>query len=420
MRAFSLLRVTTLTAAAMMTLPVLAQSHVSLLRMSKPIVDKDFYLFSALDRDMAAQKALAADAELIKVAAARRSVIATSAQSCKQDAACQLRAVEWTEEDILTVALALRKLGNDDAAVKALVAHDLRPSHAYILLEKLDDGELLARAWEICARGVNHVIEVYGQGAQPRYPMIDSISIDMKSEEVKQRVAALTSAEAAPDAALQPFYATPLNTALALLELNHRDEAGRHEPMEDGANKAAFAAIATTRWQNYPFTTIVVPGAGPSDPQTALSETGHKLCALAAEKYRAGKAPFILVSGGYVHPSQTRFSEAIEMKRALVEEFHIPESAIIADPHARHTTTNLRNASRLIFRYGIPTDRPALVVHVSPASIAYISGPLLAERCVREIGYVPYRMLDHKTENEAAFLPLIESLEEDPIEPLDP
>lgn len=419
MRPSLLLRAATAMAAAIIALPAFAQSTVTVLRISKPIVDKDFYLFSALDRDAASQKALAADADLTRLAAARRALIATSEQHCKQDVACQLGAVKWTDEDILAVALELRKLGNTDAAVRALVERDLRPSHTYILLEKLDDGELLAGAWEICARGVDHVIDVYGKGEQPRYPLIDSISIDTNSDEVKQRIAALTAEELAPDAAPGAFYATPLNTAVALLEMNHRDEAGRHEPMEDGVNKAAVAAIATTQWKNYPFTTIVVPGAGPSDPQTALSATGYKLVALAAAAYRAGKAPFILVSGGYVHPSQTRFSEAIEMKRALIDEFHIPESAIIADPHARHTTTNLRNASRLIFRYGIPAGKPALVVAV-PAAVTYIGGPLLAERCIRELGYVPYHILDHKTETEVAFLPQIESLEEDPIDPLDP
>jgi hypothetical protein len=49
------------------------------------------------------------------------------------------------------------------------------------------------------------------------------------------------------------------------------------------------------------------------------------------------------------------------MKRSLIRDFGIAEDAIIIDPHARHTTTNIRNAARLIFRYGIPADRPALI-----------------------------------------------------------
>ena len=59
------------------------------------------------------------------------------------------------------------------------------------------------------------------------------------------------------------------------------------------------------------------------------------------EVYANGKAPLILVSGGYVHPNQTPYCEAIEMKESLVRDFGIPSDAILIDPHARHTTTNL-------------------------------------------------------------------------------
>ena len=50
------------------------------------------------------------------------------------------------------------------------------------------------------------------------------------------------------------------------------------------------------------------------------------------------KPHFLCVSGGFVHPIRTRFSEAIEMKHDLMTRFGIPANAIIVDPHARHTT----------------------------------------------------------------------------------
>jgi hypothetical protein len=134
---------------------------------------------------------------------------------------------------------------------------------------------------------------------------------------------------------------------------------------------------------------------------------------------RNGKAPFILVSGGYVHPAQTHFSEAIEMKKTLIDEFHVPESAILVDPHARHTTTNMRNAAREIFRYNMPTDRPAIVVS-DASQITYIAAKSLADRCLRELGYVPYRILRRDGDTNLVVMPLIESLEQDPLEPLDP
>jgi hypothetical protein len=164
---------------------------------------------------------------------------------------------------------------------------------------------------------------------------------------------------------------------------------------------------------------VVVPGAGPGDRDTPLSPSGRKRTQLAAEAYHAGEAPFILVSGGYVHPSQTRFSEALEMKKALLQDYNVPGSAILVDPHARHTTTNMRNAVREMFRYGVPMNKPALVIS-DAAQIGYIAAQSLADRCLKELGYVPYRIVSRPSDTSLVFLPLIESLEQDPMEPLDP
>ena len=70
--------------------------------------------------------------------------------------------------------------------------------------------------------------------------------------------------------------------------------------------------------------------------------------------YRQHQAPFIIVSGGRVHPYHTPYNEAFEMKKYLMDVWQIPESAIIIEPHARHTTTNFRNAARIMFRNGFP------------------------------------------------------------------
>ncbi len=50
------------------------------------------------------------------------------------------------------------------------------------------------------------------------------------------------------------------------------------------------------------------------------------------------------------------------MKKFLTSRFGIPPQAIIIDPHARHTTTNIRNADRLIIRYGIPLTKPSVFI----------------------------------------------------------
>jgi hypothetical protein len=204
-----------------------------------------------------------------------------------------------------------------------------------------------------------------------------------------------------------------------LLALNHRDEAGRFEPMEEGANLAALRAIHSTNWNAHAYSVIVVPGAGPEDPTIALSEAGRRRTALAAQAYHVGKAPFILVSGGYVHPSQTHFSEAIEMKKALLQDFQVPEEAILIDPHARHTTTNMRNAAREIYRYNIPMNKQALIISDS-AQITYIQGQFFANRCREELGYLQYEIIERPSNTSLVFLPKIESLQQNPLDPLDP
>src|SRR4029078_9516886 len=113
---------------------------------------------------------------------------------------------------------------------------------------------------------------------------------------------------------------------------------------------------------------------------------------LGAQRYRDGKAPFLLVTGGFVHPSLTPYAEAVEKKRQLMQKYAIPEDAILIDPHARHTTTNMRNAARLMYRYGMPFEKKALVTTDLGQSQS-IESPAFAKRCMEELGYVPQQIL---------------------------
>jgi hypothetical protein len=107
------------------------------------------------------------------------------------------------------------------------------------------------------------------------------------------------------------------------------------------------------------------------------------------------------------------------MKKALLEDYHVPEAAILLDPHARHTTANMRDAAREIYRYQLPMDKPALVVS-DAAQIGYIASQFFADRCLKEMGYLPYRILSQPSKTSLVFLPTIESLQQDPLDPLDP
>ena len=398
--------------------PLFSQPAARPLPMHDAVRDKGFYLLSLLENDPQVRDALAKDKELTEIAAERQRFLASGMQSCKGDAVCVVKGFLWTDEEIQAASFALARLYEENASLRKMVDGDLRSSGTYVLFEKERGGDLLAHAWEINARGLNDVISVYGQGGAPRYPRIDSISFDVSSPDFQQRVSAMAD-QISAGASTELFFEPSLKAALQLLTLNHRDEAGRHEPMESGVNEAAVKAVPSTHWDHYAYSVIVVPGAGPGDPNVALSDAGRKRAALAAEAYHAGKAPFILVSGGYVHPAQTRFSEAIEMKKALLQDYSVPEAAILVDPHARHTTTNMRNAVREIYRYGMPMNKPALVIS-DAAQIGYIAGQPFADRCLKELGYMPYRIVDHPSDTSLVFLPMAESLEQDPMDPLDP
>lgn len=397
----------------------LAQLAAGPLPLHDPVRDKDFYLFSVLEQNPAVRSAVGADPALASIAAERDRTLARSLTLCKGSAVCSLKALLWTDEEIHAVSLALAGLYGNSEPLRQAIDGRLRSSGTYVLYGNRRGDELLMASWEICARGLNDILSVYGEGEPPRYPEIDSISFDVNSPDFQGRLGSLVSGVSAAASASQLFFEPTLSAAMQLLQMNHRDEAGRLEPMEDGVNLAAVRAIPATQWSKFPYSVIVVPGAGPGDASTPLSSAGRKRVALAAEAYHAGKAPFVLVSGGFVHPAQTRFSEALEMKKALLQDFGVPESAILVDPHARHTTTNLRNAVREICRYGMPMDKPALVVS-DAAQIGYIAGQPLADRCMKELGYMPFRIVSRPSDTSLGFQPEMESLEQDPMDPLDP
>jgi uncharacterized SAM-binding protein YcdF (DUF218 family) len=163
---------------------------------------------------------------------------------------------------------------------------------------------------------------------------------------------------------------------------------------------------------------ILVPGAGPEEPTVALSAEGMLRCRLAVVQYQQGLAPFIVVSGGKVHPYKTKYCEATEMKKYLIEKLHIPANAILIDPHARHTTTNMRNTVRMMYRYGIPFTKVALTCTTRGQSM--MIGKTLIARCMKELNEAPYRTGNRLSETEMEFYPLVEALQIDPEEPMDP
>lgn len=180
---------------------------------------------------------------------------------------------------------------------------------------------------------------------------------------------------------------------------------------EDRLNEAALNTLYESPADEYHFDALIVPGFTPVRTSRPLGvrdlpAAQHRLN-LALKLLRHATAPVVLVSGGCVHPAGTPINEALSMREYLIEEGCDP-SSIVVEPYARHTTTNLRNAGRILRQAGrtrglIVTgfDNPAF------SQAFYLANPTLStfhERCRRELGYIPGELHRH-AENQVTFTP---------------
>lgn len=333
----------------------------------------------------------------------RAAALVAAVDSCNGDPACLAPAFKFSPSDVSTLRLELEQLLVVDTAVAGVAAR-LRSTGLQADRAEYGDGALLDGAVGDALQAYNAAYDQYTQGHDPA--TLDALAYD-----------ATVGVTTAPVTA-------PLSTlVVSLLTEAGRDEAVRYEPLATGDNLLPIAELSHVDFGAFPFSSIVVPGKGPSVDGQALDPLGVTRCEQAAARFRAGLAPFIITSGGHVHPDRTPYSEAIEMRRYLVDVLGIPAARILVDPYARHTTTNLRNVARQIYRYGLPTDQPALVttdigqtVYMSLASDTGVYG----KRCNDELGYQPYRSLVQLGPNDLCWLPRVTSLHQAPSDLLDP
>ena len=332
-----------------------------------------------------------------KAPAARRARI----EACQQDTACVLGASLWTDAEI------------SDFASRAAKA----PATTWRKSTLADDGAQAQVAREL--RGLNSIIQVYGQGTAPRYPMVDGpIDTPGSTLFIAAVKDALALAKASEDDPLLPLDPS-LPLALALLDANDRADAAAFEPLDLAHNGAALGRSGIIDWKLYRYSAIIIPGIGPENVGMALSARGKWNVRLAAKRFADGEAPFIIFSGASVHPKGTRFVEAVEMRKALIERFGVPAESIIIEPYARHTTTNLRNVTRRLIAMGAPLDKDSLIVTYTNQS-RYIESQEFASRNLKELGYLPGTVGARLSPTELTFRPSPKSLRIDPADPLDP
>lgn len=339
--------------------------------------------------------------------------------TCAPSPQCLADAWVWTDADIALVQARLRHLVENPKLGKALVARQMRPSGRFARYTALSDADLVAAAWAETAAATNHVIAVYAKGVAPRYPIIDATIFNMALPQTTDVMSAHGVAAAAQAKGTDLFFDPALRYAAGLLQMNERIDAGNFRPLLGGDNAETNRAIGRMNWRGKRYTALLVFGHGPEDAQSRTGVMGHIRLSIAADMFARGVAPFIIVSGGNVHPNRTPFNEAVEMKRLLITQYGVPADRILMEPHARHTTTNLRNCARLLLAAKFPADRPALVVS-DHKTIQYIGSNVLAQRNIAEMGVQPGRVTPGSDQFTLVFTPDPIAFHAEAMDPLDP
>lgn len=384
------------------------------------LTSKNYYLLHAIEKNKEIKKILEEDEILDSLSRSRYQEISSSFSDTTklQSLNDYITPYKFTSEEIAKVSSRLEKIYVGSEKIRNFVENDLKSSGAYNLYEKGRGEEILSKAWELCANGINHVLETYGEGKPSQYASMDSVSYNVKTNYYRGAIA-MWSDHLHGEINNPVFYFEPMNFARSLLYLNHRDEAARYEPLEEWENKDVFKNVQDIDFSKYPYATILILGNGPENYMDRLSALGKLNIRLGVKEYLEGKAPLIIVSGGHAHPFRAEYAEAIEMKKELIEQYNIPEDSIIIEPHARHTTTNLRNATRLMIKYKIPISHPSLVV-TNPSHSEYTGSSQFIQRCLEELGYLPGVITRRMNPSTLVFQPKMESLQQNPLDPLDP
>jgi len=349
-----------------------------------------FPLLDAAGHDPAALERIARAPEMENVLRVRRERRA----ACGADLVCRAQALLWSDREA-------------DAVRRALAQASGLPA--------TDDGAAAQVDREIA--GINMIVRTYALGAIPT-TAIDGPGTVSPQDHVTRLQAADWIAETPRNGSAQRLDPS-IDYALALLDVSDRTDAIGHEPLTGGANAAAMARAKTLDWRRYRYSAMIVTGVGPEIEGEPLSPFGKYHLRLAARRFAQGDIAFILVTGGRAHPRATPFTEADEMRKALIERYGVPAEAILIEPYARHTTTNLRNASRLLARIGAPPEAETVIV-CNPLQSAYIESAKFTERNAAELGYQPGTVVRRVSPTELVFRPSRTSERVDPRDPLDP
>ena len=387
------------------------------------VKDRNFYWTTIIENDENAKSALENNNDLKTFLFNAKQRVSNLAGNNKLTALQYANALKFTDKEKMTISLAIK-----DALIKSrnafhkLNEDHIEPSGVFNHFKTVTDASRMHQLIvEEMLSGINQIIDTYCAGLSPPHPSIDAVSFDVNSVQYKLLLKTLVSDLNANKEQYKLFYEPFLSFALGLLEMNDRDEAGRYFPLQNGENSGTYQYLKTINWDNFDYSIIVVLGDSPnsSGDEPNISIGGKARADYGVELYNQGKAPIIAFTGGHVWPVHTKFSEAIEMKKYIIDKYGIPRNRILVEPHSRHTTTNMRNIGRQIFRYGIPIDKKA-IVSTSKTHSKYVASSGYLTRCRNEMGHIPLKLYERLSDFDLEFTSLIDVLHLDSSDPLDP
>ena len=384
------------------------------------VKDRNFYLFTLIEALGEVSEAIASDEVFSNFLATSKQRIRNVLEASNPSAQNYADVLKFADDEITSLSLNFKELVQTTSILHNMVEDHMGPSGAFQLFSDVSTSDRIVQlVFEEAVRGINHIIDVYVAGQDPKYPDIDRVSFEVNSNEYRSKLKNELNALNEENHTLffQPF----LRFALRALALNNRDEAGRYFPLESGENEAAVAYLETVNWDDFDYAFALALGDGPNEPddEPNISVGGKRNADQAVFLYQQGKVPLVVMSGGHVKPFQVPYSEGIEMKKYVMETHNIPENRILVETQARHTTTNMRNAGRLIFRYGIPSDKKALVTS-SESHINTIEASSFNRRSLEEMNHIPAEIYNRISEIYLEFTAKIEVLHLDSSDPLDP
>ena len=198
---------------------------------------------------------------------------------------------------------------------------------------------------------------------------------------------------------------------------------------EAALNAATQAAIKDhPEWrEQFEHDVLIIPGFTPikADKPMTLDDlpAARARLDLAIRDFQSGLAPVILVSGGSVHPAGTPHNEGLMMRQYLIDH-GVPADRILVDAHARHSTTNLRNAGRMMNDLGLTRGVIATGYESKSAfdQHFYFAHPVLStfhSRCKKTLGY-RVGDLENIDRHHIAFTPSAKCAQVGLSDPLDP